>query len=510
MGIVYLIGAGPGDAGLITVKGAEKLKECDAVVYDHLACVELLSTIRPDCKKIYVGKQAGHHSFQQGEINQILVECAQTCATVVRLKGGDPFVFGRGSEEIEALRQYNIPYAVIPGVTSACAVPESAGIPVTHRGVSRSFHVITGHTNTLSGEPVCNYRNLAESEGTLVFLMGLSHLQDIADGLMQAGKSPDTPVAVIADGTTDRQHTVRAPLGRIAQRVYESKLPSPAVIVVGATAAMQDVFLAEHIPKVGLTATQPLQTKLACGFARLGMRTEPVCTMQVRPTDSLYILDNELTRLGQYDWVVFTSQNTVRIFFEEMRKTQTDIRCLGSLHFAVLGSGTAAALRARGIRADFVPSNYTVAALATELTPVVGRSGQRVLLPRAVQGSPQLAAALRRTGVSCTEIPIYNVCGCPAAGAQHLDELDYLVFVSASGVRTFFAQMEQLGQQLPPHLHIACIGEVTRTALVQEHRNADIVAAENSVEGLLRAVGQYNIDIQGGMQHDTHEKTACK
>lgn len=232
--------------------------------------------------------------------------------------------------------------------------------------------------------------------------------------------------------------------------------------------------------------------------------------MQVRPTDSLYILDNELTRLGQYDWVVFTSQNTVRIFFEEMRKTQTDIRCLGSLHFAVLGSGTAAALRARGIRADFVPSNYTVAALATELTPVVGRSGQRVLLPRAVQGSPQLAAALRRTGVSCTEIPIYNVCGCPAAGAQHLDELDYLVFVSASGVRTFFAQMEQLGQQLPPHLHIACIGEVTRTALVQEHRNADIVAAENSVEGLLRAVGQYNIDIQGGMQHDTHEKTACK
>ena len=236
MGKVYLEGAGPGDAGLITAKGLEKLKKCDAVVYDRLVTEELLDVLSPDCEKIYVGKEAGKHYKRQEEINRILVECAKKHKNVVRLKGGDPFVFGRGGEEIEALRQYNIPYEVIPGVTSAVAVPECAGIPVTHRGVARSFHVITGHTKNSVGSPEYDYETLGKTEGTLVFLMGLSNLGEIADKLIFAGKPANIPVAVISDGTTACQKVVKGRLKNIVEKVNESNLKSPAIIVIGETA----------------------------------------------------------------------------------------------------------------------------------------------------------------------------------------------------------------------------------------------------------------------------------
>ncbi len=487
MGKVYLVGAGPGDAGLITVKGLEKLKECDAVVYDRLSSEELLGFVKEDCTKIYVGKQAGCHYKKQEEINAILVECAKNHKIVVRLKGGDPFVFGRGGEEIEALTAQGIPYEVIPGITSSVAVPECAGIPVTHRGISRSFHVITGHTKTSVGSPDYDYDILAGLEGTLVFLMGLSNLPEIAERLIQAGKSAVTPAAVISEGTTMYQKVVRGTLSDIAEKVKKAELISPAIIVIGDTAAYEYLYQSGDYKKVGVTATELLWKKLEQGLEGIGMQPIPICDMKVVKTDRMKDLDEELTRLQQYQWVLFTSQNAIRLFFEEMKLCQTDLRSLGHLRFAVLGSGTSAKLAEYGIKADFLPSKYTVSVMAEEFATVV-QPNERVLIPRALQGSPELTAILSEHQIMYTDIPIYDVAGGLTKNIKCMDDLDYLVFVSASGVTAFFESIKERKIAIPKGIQIACIGNITRKRLMEEYGEADIVATVNDVEGLLEAI----------------------
>lgn len=487
MGKVYLVGAGPGDAGLITLKGLEKLIECDAVVYDRLATEELLSYVRPDCEKIYVGKEAGKHYKKQEEINDILVECAKKHKLVVRLKGGDSFVFGRGGEEIEALNAFDIPYEVVPGVTSAVAVPECAGIPVTHRGVSRSFHVITGHTKTSVGSPDYDYDTLAKMEGTLVFLMGLSNLFEIAKRLMDAGKATSTPVAVISNGTLDSQKMVRGTLGNIAEKVQESELVSPAIIVIGDTAACQYVYKENARKRIGITATELLWKKLKSGFENIGMLPVQVCNMKVVPTVQMKELQEVLEHLDRYQWVMFTSQNAVQLFFQTMKQEKIDLRRLGTLKFAVLGSGTAEKLLEYGIRADFVPSQYTVSVLAKEFAAIV-KPGERVLIPRAAQGSRELTSILDEHQIPYRDIPIYDVTGGLAQGMEDLNHLDYLVFVSASGVTAFFEKIKENQITLDKNIKIACIGNVTRKRLLQEYGDADVVATENDVKGLIEAV----------------------
>ena len=487
MGKVYLVGAGPGDAGLITVKGLKKLKECDAVVYDRLSTEELLDYVKEDCTKIYVGKQAGQHYKKQEEINEILIDCAKKHKIVVRLKGGDPFVFGRGSEEIDALVKQGIPYEVIPGITSAVAVPECAGIPVTHREVSRSFHVITGHTKTSVGCPDYDYETLAKSEGTLVFLMGLSNLLEIAEQLIKAGKPENTPVAVISEGTTMYQKVVRGNLSDIAEKVREAQLISPAIIVIGDTAAYEYLDSSKRYKKVGVTATELLWKKLEQGIEGLGMQPISLCDMKVVTTEQMKEFDEELTRLSRYQWVMFTSQNAIRLFFQEMRRCQIDIRELSHLRFAVLGSGTEKKLKEYGIHADFIPSKYTVSVLANEFVKIVSPD-ERVLIPRAVQGSPELTAILSEQKIPYTDIPIYDVAGSLTKNIKCLDDLDYLIFVSASGVTEFFESIRENNLSLPKKIQIACIGSITQKRLLQEYGEADIVATVNDVEGLLEAI----------------------
>lgn len=491
MGKVYLVGAGPGDTGLITVKGLEKLKECDAVVYDRLASDELLHYVKPECDKIYVGKQAGQHCKNQDEINEILVESAGTYRTVVRLKGGDSFVFGRGGEEIEALCRHGIPYEVIPGITSAVAVPECAGIPVTHRGVSRSFHVITGHTKNSVGSPDYDYETLAKNEGTLVFLMGLSNLGEIAKQLIEAGKPADTPVAVISEGTTQRQRVERGTLSDIEDKVRKREMVSPAVIVVGDMAEYRYLHQ-KDCKRAGIIATAPLRNKLGRGLEALGIQSVPICNMEVVPTGELEKLDGELAHLNRYQWVMFTSQNAVRLFFAEMKRCSIDIRALGSLRFAVIGSGTADALWEQGIRADFIPSRYTVPVLAREFADVV-KPGEQVLIPRAVQGSPELPAILSERGIAYEDIPIYDVAGTLTKNISCLDSLDYLMFVSASGVSAFFGELRKQKVILPEKIKLVCIGRTAQERLLKEYGGADVVAEVNDVEGLLEAVKEYEL-----------------
>lgn len=491
VGKVYLVGAGPGDKKLITVKGLERLRECDAVVYDRLASEKLLDCVREDCEKIYVGKQAGKHYKKQEEINEILAACAKKYDKVVRLKGGDSFVFGRGGEEIETLQKYQIPYEVIPGITSAIAVPECVGIPVTHRGISRSFHVITGHTNTSKGSPEYDYQTLAKLEGTLIFLMGLSNLGEIAEKLMEAGKEETTPVAVIANGTTRWQQVVRGTLCSIEEKAAKSKIPSPAVIVIGQTAEFSFCDSRFPVRKIGVTATRALQEKLEKGFCQVGMQTIPVCDMRLQKTEQIEKLRRELRRINEYQWVIFTSQNAVAIFFEEMCREEIDVRKMGQIKFAVLGSGTAQKLKEYGIQADFIPSGYQVSILAQEFVQMISKS-ERVLIPRAVQGSPELTRVLKEHDIAFCDLAVYDVVGHLAASEEELKRLDYLVFVSASGVQAFWEEIRERGIAVPEKLKMACIGEITCKRLSEWHGKADIVAQVNDVAGLVTAVAAYD------------------
>lgn len=490
MGKVYLVGAGPGDVGLITVKGLEKLQGCDAVVYDRLASDEFLSCVRPDCEKIYVGKQAGRHYKKQEEINRILVECAKRNPVTVRLKGGDSFVFGRGGEEIEALEEEGIPYEVIPGITSAVAVPECAGIPVTHRGISRSFHVITGHTRDSVGCPDYDYQLLAKLEGTLIFLMGLSNLGEIARELIKAGRKETTPAAVIANGTTIRQQEIRGTLSEIAKKAEESDVSSPAVIVIGETAARNYRNTKQPSLKAGIVATKALQKKLRQGFGRLGLETVPICEMEIVKTEQIKRLQEEIRRVTAYQWILFTSQNGVILFFEELRACGIDIRKLGAVKFAVLGSGTEERLRQYGIQADFIPSQYTVEALAREFAGKAGRN-EKVLIVRAVQGSERLTEIFSRHQIAFLDLKIYDVAGRLTESADLLHSVDYLVFVSASGVQAFFDRILEKGMSVPKRVKIVCIGRITEQKLVEYYKQADIVAAVNDVDGVLKAVEEY-------------------
>lgn len=487
MGKVYLVGAGPGDTGLLTIKGMERLRECDAVVYDRLASEKLLDFVSRDCEKIYVGKQAGKHSKKQDEINQILVDCAKRHPCVVRLKGGDPFVFGRGGEEIEALEKADIPYEVVPGVTSAIAVPECAGIPVTHRGVSRSFHVITGHTEHSARSPEYDYKLLAKLEGTLVFLMGLSNLKEITEKLMEAGMAEGTPAAVIADGTMAGQQIARGCVADIASRVAESEISPPAVIVIGRTAEYDYRYSGTFCQHVGMVATKALQQKLAKGFAGMEMEALPVCDMRIKKTGQVCRLRQELRHLEKYQWILFTSQNAVAIFFEEMRQGRIDVRRLGNIKFAVLGSGTADKLWEYGIVPDFIPSRYTVKVFAQEFVQKV-MGGGKVLIPRAVQGSSVLTEILEEHHIAFLNLAVYDVTGCLTDYIQMLNRLDYLVFVSASGVQEFFRLLAEHRMSLPEGIKIACIGEITAKKLKECYRQPDIVADASDVDGLLSAV----------------------
>lgn len=486
MGKVYLVGAGPGDEELLTIKGMERLKECDAVVYDRLVSEKLLTYVSKGCEKIYVGKQPGKHYRKQEEIHEILVDCAKRHKIIVRLKGGDPFVFGRGGEEVEILQKNGIPFEVIPGISSAIAVPECVGIPVTHREVSRSFHVITGHTKDSFSEETYHYKALAEVEGTLIFLMGFSALGTIARRLIEAGKAKETPAAVIAKGTTDDQCVVRGTLASIEEEVRQSKISSPAVLVIGETAAYQYKDNTRR-KRIGVTATEALLKKLKTGLEKEDMDVVPVCDMEIKKTEQMEKLRQELRCIEEYQWILFTSQNAVTLFFEEMKDLEIDIRRLGKMKFAVLGSGTSAKLKEYGILADFIPSGYQVSVMAQEFSRVAEK-GEKVLIPRAVQGSVELEKILKDCGIAFCNLSIYDVAGKLVCHRTALEEMDYLVFVSASGVKSFFEEIKREGIVLPEGIRIACIGKITCQKLKRLYGQADIVASVNDVDGLIAAI----------------------
>ncbi|MGN0377863.1 MAG: uroporphyrinogen-III C-methyltransferase [Suilimivivens sp.] len=493
-GMVYLIGAGPGAEELITIRGAALLKEAEVLLYDRLASPEFLLQVPEICEKIYVGKREGNHSVSQEKINELLVEKAKEGKTVVRLKGGDPFVFGRGGEEILALEKENIPYEVVPGITSAIGALEMAGIPVTHREEARSFHVITGHTaKEQEPERFCQYGKL---EGTLIFLMGVGNLPLIREQLLKAGKDKDTPAAIVEQGTCIRQRRIDGTLETIVEEAEENQVKPPAILVVGKVAACHMVSETRPLSgrKIAVTGTAAMTEKLEKKLKDLGAFVYSASYLKVVPTD---ILRKEMPDWSAFSWLVFTSGNGVKQFFEQIRELQIDVRELSHFQYAVIGRGTADMLWQYGIHADYIPKQYTVEELAKGLSQRLCRE-EKVLVLRAKEGSKDLPKIFREQEVSFEDLGIYETIADKDMAEQlwqQRDILDTVTFASSSGVKAFFAakpMSENVSEEKGFPKRLICIGRKTEEALREnlppEEWKRIRTAKEYTAEGLIETL----------------------
>ncbi len=500
-GIVYLVGAGPGDPGLFTLKGVECLRRADVVVHDRLIPPRLLSYARAEAELIYVGKASGALAMGQRDINQLLVDKAREGHVVVRLKGGDPFLFGRGGEEAIALAQAGIPFEIVPGVSSALAVPAYAGIPVTHRGLAASFLVVTGHEDAAKEEKQVQWDNIARAADTLVVLMGLENLEAIVGKLLEFGKSPETPIAVIRGGTTARQETITGTLGDILAKARGLK--PPAVAVVGPVVSLRGPLRwFEDKPLFGrrvlVTRAREQAPGLSDLLAREGAEPIPIPTIEIVPPEDYGPLDAAIARLGAYDWVIFTSGNGVSSFSSRLRALGKDARAFGRAKICAVGPATGAALERVGLRADFVPVEYLTGAIPEGLGILEGR---RVLLPRADIASNQLAEDLRAGGAQVDEVVAYRTRPAKAPAVDLLalfrdGEVDAVALASPSAVKSLVISLtskEPEGPSAAEHLArtiVACIGPVTAQTARELGIRVDVIASEHTMEGLVQALSQ--------------------
>lgn len=485
-GKVYLAGGGCGDAELVTLKTVKVLKQCETVVYDHLVSEELLQWTRTDCEKIYVGKRYGSHAMKQAEINALLVQKAREGKMVVRLKGGDPYVFGRGAEEFLAVRDAGIPCEEIPGITSAIAVPAAAGIPVTHRGLSDTVTVVTGTGADKNGQEALHldFKALAQLDGTLVILMGMHHLPEIVIGLLAAGKDRNTPCAIVMEGTTRRQKTVRSPLFELPARAAKQGLTSPAVIVVGAVAGMELISRPMTDVTVGVTGTRHFADRISSELQDRGLFPWDMSFMEIRPAKE------PLPDLADYGWLVFTSPNGVRVFLDKWKQERRDLRSLYDRKIAVIGPGTAAVLEEAGIYADYMPRVYDVEHLAQGLSDTIleGAGPCPAIFLRAKQGSDILPRTFREKKISCVAYPLYEL------GVQEekrdaviAKEPDYIVFGSAMGVRAYFEglQKKEIGNTKSRYV---CIGECCAKEVSRYTDTQPLIAEESSVSAVVECL----------------------
>ncbi len=473
---VYLIGAGCGDPRLISVRGAEILKKCACVIYDRLIPEELLELTPPRCRRIYAGKRAGEHYMRQEEINALILEEARKGGTIARLKGGDPFVFGRGGEEAELLEKHGIAYEVVPGISSAYAACSAAGIPVTHRGASRSFHVITAHTS--DGKLSGGFEKWARLDGTLIFLMGLSAASELASGLIGAGMNADTPAAVISRAYMKGQKVIRTALEDLGKAALQAE--SPAVIAVGETAAMELHYT--RPVRVGVTGTPHMIKRMKSAFAPYDVQIFDLGFSYVEP------LETDLSDIGGYDTIVFTGANGVRVFFDKLLKDGIDVRTLWKKKFAAIGSGTAAELEKRGIFPDFMPKDYTVAALSRLLCEKKREAG-RMLIFRAQLGSPALDRELEKHGAVFKDTHAYRLRIDEkrlARARRAAADMDAVTFASSSAARVFFE-----GNSEPFTAKAAAIGAETAAALREFDINpltADKQTAESMAAAIMKGI----------------------
>ncbi|MBM4285462.1 MAG: uroporphyrinogen-III C-methyltransferase [Deltaproteobacteria bacterium] len=500
-GKVYLIGAGPGDPGLITVKGLKALEKAAVVIYDQLASPELLQAAPAGAELIYVGKKAGDHALPQGDINRLLVDKATGGRVVVRLKGGDPFVFGRGGEEAEALAAAGVPFEVVPGVSAAVAVPAYAGIPVTHRGLASLVTFITGHEDPSKGGSDIPWDALARTRGTLVFLMGVKNLAENCRRLLAGGRSADTPAAVIESGTLPTQRTVSGALADIARRAGEAGIRPPAILVVGEVASLRErLAWWEKRPLWGKTAvvtrTREQASALVELLAAAGARCLTVPTLEIGPPDDSGPLDRAIADLNTYRWVIFTSANGVTAFFQRLYHLGWDVRALGKCSLAAIGPATAQALQERGLMADLVPGSFVAEELAQALIRRL-EPGARVLLARAQVARDALPEMLRRAYIHADVVPVYHArrpdaVPPEARAALEAGRVDLLTFTSSNTVKHFAALVgEARLRELAKDAVVAAIGPITAKTLREYGITPHIIPPEFTIPALVTAITDY-------------------
>ncbi len=486
-GKIWLVGAGPGDTGLLPLKGREVLEQADVVLYDHLVGTGILNMIPPSAKKINVGKRAGNHTMPQEEINLLLLSEAQKGKRVVRLKGGDPFLFGRGGEELELPASQCIPFEVVPGVTSAVSVPAYAGIPVTHRDFASSVHIITAHKQAGKDDPL-DFAVLSRLKGTLVFLMGVSALDSICSGLVQAGKAADTPAAILEQGTTARQKCVTADLKTLPQKAKQANIQAPAVIVVGNVCTLAKQFTwAEKRPlgqsRIIVTRPRRLISSFSKKLRDLGAEVIELPAIRTEEILENPAFDDQLHHLHRVHWLAFTSAAGAEIFFGRLKKQRIDIRKLAHLKFAAIGSATKNAIETYGILVDYTPKQYSAQALAQGLVRQI-RQEETVLLPRAAEGTPCLTEILKKRNISYIDLPIYRtVYEVPVSCLP--DSADAVAFTSASTVKGFCMAM----QERPfSHLRAYCIGEQTANEAKKAGFTNCITAKQATIDALVHTI----------------------
>jgi len=496
-GTVCLAGAGPGDPGLVSHRTLECIQQADAIVYDRLVSPRLIALARPDAELIYVGKASSQHTLRQDDINALLVRLAKENKSVLRLKGGDPFVFGRGGEEALVLRENGILFEIVPGITSAIAVAAYAGIPVTHRGIATSFAVFTGHEDPEKTESGLQWDKLTMATDTLVFLMGVENLPYITTQLMANGRSADTPAAVIRWGTTPQQQTLVTTVGSAVADVAAHKLTPPAIFIVGEVVTLRnELRWFDTRPLFGrrilVTRAREQASRLTAGLEAAGAQCIEAPTIQIVAPQSFEPLDQAIAALAQYTWVAFTSPNGVEAFFNRLKTAGKDARQLATAKVAAIGSETAATLERHGVIADLVPAEFRAEAVVEALTGRIS-SQDRILIPRAEQARELLPQELARMGAAVDIVAAYRTVtggadGKAVAKMLAAGEIDIVTFTSSSTVTNLLALLGEQGRELLSGVKIACIGPITADTCSEQGLQPDLIAAEYTIQGLTESI----------------------
>jgi len=499
IGTVYLVGAGPGDTGLMTLRGAELLGQANVVVYDALIHGDILALAPPDAEMIYAGKRSGDHAIPQEQLNQLLVDKARAGQRVVRLKGGDPYVFGRGGEEAQALAEAKIPFEVVPGVSSIYAVPNYAGIPITHRDYCSSFTVFTGHEDPEKNEPGADWAQAAKTPGTKIILMGVTRIREIARALTAHGLDEKTPVAMIRWGTTGRQQTIEGTLQTIADVIERARFKPPALTIIGEVVKLRPKLnWFEKLPLFGrrivVTRTRAQASQLSRQLLDRGADVLEIPTIRIEPPTQRLALADALLELNSYDWLIFTSPNGVATFFEYFFKVFDDLRDIGGVRIAAVGPATAATLRELHLKVDLTPPEYIASAIAAALAKYESVENLKILLLRAEVAGPELPKKLEEMGAIVDDLACYKTVpeteDRNGAAARLLKEgADWITFASGSAAQNFHARFN-LNQLLTQHpqIQFASIGPETSKALLALGLKPALEAREHTIAGLVKAL----------------------
>lgn len=499
-GMVYLVGAGPGDYRLITLKGKECLEKADVVICDYLADKRLLAFAPENVEYIYVGKKAGNHAMRQEDISQLIADKAKEGKCVVRLKGGDPFVFGRGGEEAEVLKNNGVKFEIVPGVTSAIAAPAYAGIPVTNRKVAVSFAVVTGHEDPTKGKSDINWEKLSTAVDTLVFLMGVGNLPHITSQLIKYGRSADTPAALVRWGTKAQQEVLITTVGKAAEDVIKHNLKPPAVFVVGNVVNLRSTIQwFDNKPLFGknilITRARSQASKLTTALEELGANCIEAPAIKIAPPNDNYVsLDNAITKIYDYDWIIFTSTNGVERFFARLNEKNLDTRCLSNAKIAAIGTATADKLKNYGIMADKIPTMFKAEGILEVLKNDIQKDS-RVLIPRAQKAREALPIGLRQMGAIVDVAETY----CTKMADTNKDDIkdllknnqiDMVTFTSSSTVENLLKLID--GEKtLLNNVKTAVIGPITAKTCKNNGLKVDIEADVYTIDGLVNKIKNF-------------------